>query len=45
MASSAAFTGSYALGTGLALIVILRMRRRVATPPAPAIVPTLQGEG
>lgn len=45
MASSAVFTGSYALGTGLALIVILRMRRRAAAPPAPAIVPTLQGEG
>lgn len=46
MASSASFTGSYAMGTGLALIAILRMRRRAtAPPPAPAIVPTLQGEG
>ena len=45
MASSASFTGSYAMGTGLALIVILRMRRHVTAPPAPAIVPTLQGEG
>lgn len=43
--SNALFAGGYAIGTGLALMLILRMRRRATAPPVPAAVPTLQGEG
>ena len=45
VASSAIFTGAYALATGLALVVILRMRRLVSAPLVlePAADPPGQG--
>ena len=45
VASSMIWAGAYAAATGIALGVILRMRRRAVAPPLPAAVPTLQGQG
>lgn len=45
MASTAIFTGAYAAGTGLALVVILRMRRAAPAPQVLETAADLQGQG
>lgn len=45
IASSAVDTGAYAVGTGLALVLILRLGRRDRPLAMPEPVPALQGQG